>query len=237
MTLMDVCEPLFQFICRLNRSARKGGTYDIAVLRHEVSGLFDRMKAQATEARLVEAYEKVELPLLFFADSMIAESKLPLAGEWNKNRLAYQRNELAGDEKFFDLLDQALKEAGPSVPDRLAVFYTCIGLGFQGWYAGQPDYLKKKMKEIAPRLPGRMGAEAATRLCPPAYENVDTRNLIEPPSRKLVAIGIALLGLTIVLFFTNIFLYREASQDLSRALQRILANERVLLDGVTPANR
>ena len=25
MTLLELCEPLFQYICRLNRSARKGG--------------------------------------------------------------------------------------------------------------------------------------------------------------------------------------------------------------------
>jgi type IV/VI secretion system ImpK/VasF family protein len=232
MTLIELCEPLFQYICRLNRSARKGGSFDIAVLRHEITALFERMKAQAAEARLVDPYEKMEMPLLFFVDSMIAESKLPLAGEWNKNRLAYQRNELAGDEKFFDLLDQALADPSEAASERLAVFYTCIGLGFQGWYAAQPDYLQKKMKQIAPRIAKRIGSrDASSRICAAAYENVDTRDLIEPPSRKLVGIVIALVGLTLVLFITNMILYHEASQDLSKALRRMLDNERVLVDG------
>ena len=29
MTLLDLSEPLFQYICRLNRSARKGGNYEM----------------------------------------------------------------------------------------------------------------------------------------------------------------------------------------------------------------
>ena len=37
---------------------------------------------------------------------MISESSLPFAAQWNQNRLAYERNELAGDEKFFDLLER-----------------------------------------------------------------------------------------------------------------------------------
>ena len=231
MTLFEVCEPLFQYVCRLNRSARKGGGNDMAVVRQELAGLFDRMKAQAMESKLVDQYERVDMPLLFFVDSMIAESKLAFSGEWNKARLAYQKNELAGDEKFFDLLEKTLAETTEAASERLVIFYTCMGLGFQGWYAGQPDYLHKKMKQIAPRITRYVNPDAQSRVCPKAYENLDTRNLIEPPSRKLVGIVIALVGLTIVLFVTNMILYRQASDDLSQALQRMFVNERARTEG------
>ena len=38
-----------------------------------------------------------------------SESTLPFAAQWNQNRLAYERNELAGDEKFFDLLEETIQ--------------------------------------------------------------------------------------------------------------------------------
>ena len=59
------------------------------------------------------------MPLIFFVDSLISESTLPFAAEWNRKRLAYERNELAGDEKFFDFLDETLAEKGPDADERL----------------------------------------------------------------------------------------------------------------------
>src|SRR5207249_3023762 len=102
--------------------------------------------------RLASQLKKVELPLTFFVDSLIAESSLPFAAQWNQNRLAYDRNELAGDEKFFDLLDEDLKDQSEEASERLAVFYVCLGLGFSGIYFRQPELLRKNMLTIAPRI-------------------------------------------------------------------------------------
>ena len=49
-------------------------------------------------------------------------------------------------------LDETLAEKGSEADERLEVYYACLGLGFQGWYAGQPEFLRKKMSEIAPRI-------------------------------------------------------------------------------------
>ena len=108
MTLQELCEPLFLYICRMNRSARKGAAVSYRQARGEIEGLFSDMRSRAaSEAGLSYEFEKVQMPLVFFVDSMIAESNLPFAQEWHENRLAYEHNELAGDEKFFDVLEES----------------------------------------------------------------------------------------------------------------------------------
>ena len=47
MTLLELCEPLFQYVCRLNRSARKGGSYEPTRVRAEIDALFEEAKAKA----------------------------------------------------------------------------------------------------------------------------------------------------------------------------------------------
>ena len=221
-TLLDLCEPLFQYICRLNRSARKGGNYELSQVQSEIKGLLAEGRSKSIGANLAQQWEAIELPLIFFADFMIKESPLPWAREWKE--LAFDRHEMAGDEKFFDLLEETLKDRSPNANDRLAVFYCCMGLGFTGWYTGQPEYLRRKMKEIAARLQAAGQFTEAQKICPDAYEKVDTRDLIEPPGTKLVGIAIALIGLMIVLFFTYGFGYYDSSSTLKSELTKIINN-------------
>ena len=144
MTLFDLYEPLFQYICILNRIARKGSNeaIELATLRPEIIALLEGINKRAqAEPLLALQAGKLEMPITFFVDSIIAESNLRCAGQWHKERLAYAQNELAGDEKFFDLLDETLNDPSPEATERLVIFYVCLGLGFTGWYANQPEYL------------------------------------------------------------------------------------------------
>ncbi len=220
MTLLELCEPLFQYVCRLNRSPRKGGTQELNRVRSEVVAVFGDMKSKASsDPQLLSQCEKVELPLIFFVDFMIKESGLSFARDWRE--LAHERDELAGDEAFFQHLEETLADSSEAAKERLAVFYTCIGLGFTGWYTGQPEHLRKKMLEISARIRGMMNVEELSRICPEAYEHTDTRDLTEPIGAKLVGMIVALIGLGIVLFVTNIYLYMRASKDLDTALDKI----------------
>lgn len=222
MTLLELCEPLFQYTCRLNRIARKGAHAEPDEVRGRIKALLEEMKSRASsDGALRMQAEKVQLPLIFFADGMIRESNLPLAGRWKD--IAQEHNELAGDEKFFDLLEETLADKSEAATERLGVFHTCLGLGFTGWYAGQPEYLRKKMLEISARWRGRGDAEATARLCPEAYEHVNTSDLIEPPGRSLVGIGIALVGFMVVLFVANVYLYRSSSGELRSSIDQILS--------------
>ena len=229
MTLLELCEPLFQYVCRLNRSGRKGGSFEPSRVRAEIDALFEDMKAKASaDPNFTSQYDKIEMPLIFFVDFMIKESSLSFAGQWQE--IAYEHNELAGDEKLFDLLDETLADPSQAATERLAVFYTCIGLGFTGWYTGQPEYLRKKQLEISARIRAMMDVDEALRICPEAYENVDASDLVQPPGLKLLGIFIGLIGMAVVMFVANFFLFRTTASDLQAALQKIIDR-----DMVTPA--
>jgi type IV/VI secretion system ImpK/VasF family protein len=223
--LLEHCEPLFQAVCRLNRMGRKGSSVDYALARAEISDLLTKL-ANGTRAdiALAEQYRKVELPLIFFVDSMIAESTLPFAAEWNRTRLATERNELAGDDKFFDLLDETIRDTKEGADERLAVFYTCLGLGFTGWYNGQPEYLRKKMLELAPRVRAFVDADESGMITPDAYQHTNTSNLPLPMAASLVPLLIILGGLFLVVVAVNIFTFRSASAQLNQALDTIIAH-------------
>ncbi|MBI5387784.1 MAG: DotU family type IV/VI secretion system protein [Verrucomicrobia bacterium] len=259
LTLLDVAEPLFQYIARLNRAARRsvgagatptGGSIgdtaffskpatgtapsfaarslsmDYAIVRSEVKALLeDMVQKAASDFRLASQARKVEEPLMYFVDSMICESRLPFTAQWNQNRLAYERNELAGDEKFFDIVDETLKDPSEEASERLSVLYVCLGMGFTGIYFRQPEFLRKTMLAIAPRIRHLIDSEQMARICPETYEHIDTRNLIRPPSNRLVVVAILFLCFTLAVVVSYVFMYRDASDGLNSALRAVLAQE------------
>jgi type IV/VI secretion system ImpK/VasF family protein len=228
VTLLDLYEPLFQYICMLSRIARKAGGEHIefTALRATIQGHLESIhrNAQANPLLALQA-KKLEMPIIFFVDSMIAESKLSCAAQWHQNRIAYERNELAGDEKFFDYLDEDLNDSSKEATERLIIFYVCLGLGFTGWYATQPEYLRKKMETIAKRIAGAMEPDAAARICPEAYQYLDTRNLIEKPTIKLGAIALIFLALCLVVMAVNFYLFKVGSVGLAQSLHEILRHD------------
>lgn len=224
MDLLELCEPLFLYVCRLNRSSRKGGNVEVSRVRSEVIGLLEEMRAKAAgDARLTDQFDKVELPLIFFVDFMVKESIPGFAEEWRE--LAHERNELAGDDKFFELLDMDLEDQSQAASERLAVFATCIGLGFTGSYIGQPELLRKKLLACSARIRPYVDVGEMSRICPEAYENVNTAMLVEPPGTKLLGIGLALVVFIIVLFVANIYLYMVNTDELKNALQSIVKHD------------
>jgi type VI protein secretion system component VasF len=227
MTPLELCEPIFTRICVLNRMGRAQGSltnYD--QLRSEIEQLLAgvRNSAEADPALKVQ-WQQLELPLIFFIDSMISESGLAVAAKWNGNRLAYDRKELAGDEKFFDLLDETLNDRSDEASQRLLVFYTCIGLGFTGWYSGQPEYLRGKMLDISQRIRTAMETDNTVRICPETYLNVDTRDLVEPPTSKLGGIAIVFAGLCLIVVMVEAYLFHAASLSLTASLKAISSQE------------
>ena len=229
MNLLELSEPLFQYICILNRAGRKGGNLEFNTVRSRIRSILEDMRAQsATDPRLGPQYKKMEQPFIFFIDSMIADSKVPFAKKWDQERLAYSFNELAGDEKFFDLFDETMREQGDDATERLSAYYTCIGLGFTGWYSGQPEYLRKKMLEVAPRIRHLIESDTTVRVCPEAYLNVDSRDLVEPPSSKMIVILIIFLVFMLTTLACNFFLFQQASTQLTSSLAEIIAHDKEL---------
>ncbi len=220
MTLVECSEPLFQCVCRLNRSARKGVSPEQAPVRAELKAVLAECRARANQNQRMEEFEKIEVILLYFADFMVRSSSLPFARQWQD--LAQEKGQMAGDEDFFDQLDANLRDPSDGATERLAVFYTCMGLGFTGWYAGQPEVLRKKMLECASRLRGQMDADRSARICPEAYEHVNTRDLAEPPARKLAGVSIVLVGLAITMLAANIALYLDKQGSMKASLRSLI---------------
>jgi type VI secretion system protein ImpK len=220
MTLLELCEPLFQYVCSLSRTAKTSNVLETNQVRSKIKKLLDEMRANSSASHeLANQYEKIELTLIFFVDFMIKESRLNLTSEWIE--MASERSELAGDEKFFDLLDEDLADPSKEASERLSIFYTCLGLGFTGVYTGQPESIRQLMLKISSRISDMMDADEESFICPEAYENVDTSNLIEPPGTKLVGIGIALVGLIIVWFIACFCLFVWTSDEVSNAVKTI----------------
>lgn len=234
MTPIELCEPLFQYICRLNRSARKGGDHDMEQVRADLKGIIDDImsKAQADpglrnqfdydrEGRGHDSNKgQLYLILLFFADFMVRNSNLPFAMEWLD--MAAEKGEQGGDEKFFELLDETLAQRSEAANQRLAVYYACMGLGFSGWYTGQPEYLRKKMLDCAARLRGLINADEAAKVCPEAYQHTNTADLVEPPTKGVAGIALTLVILVIALLVVNGYVYYDSSRSLSQSLQQII---------------
>ena len=227
MTPLELCEPIFTKICVLNRLGRTNASFlDYNGLRSEIDQLFAGLRnaAEADPALRVQ-WQKLELPMIFFVDSMISESSLAVAPTWNRSRLAYERKELAGDEKFFDLLDETLNDPSDEAAQRLLVFYTCLGLGFTGWYAGQPEYLRGKMLDISQRIRSAMETDKSVRLCPETYLNVDTRDLVQPPTSRLGGIAIVFAGLCLIVLMVEVYLFHAASLSLTDSLTAVGSQE------------
>lgn len=223
MTLIEIAEPLFQYICKLNRLGKASGQISQRLVRDEVKGILADARAKAEKNGLATAFDKIELPLIFFADFMIRESKLARAwaGEGGYKNIAEERRELGGDQRFWDMLEETLLESGDQATHRLAVYYAMIGLGFTGLYQGEPDYLRRKMREIAARVRGLVEQDQSGRICPDCYDNVDTRTLTQPPARSLVGLAVAMAAAVVVLVVSYVVMFRQTTGEIIQTLTKI----------------
>ena len=227
-TLNEICEPVFQYVCRLNRLGRKGGRTDTGIVRTEIRQIFGdmRQRAEATPG-MVGPYDRIEKVLMYFVDSVILNSQLNFAGGWkpfsaDPRQLGINETPNLGfEETFWDILDETLRDPSEQGTQCLGVFYECIGLGFTGLFADQPEYRRRKMLEISARLRAMVDADLSTQICPEAYQNVDTRNLNLSPTRRLTGWVLAMTVLCISVFGGYIYLFHKSRQDLEKATAKL----------------
>lgn len=230
MMLVDACESFFEFVCDQNRIAREGGVKDPATLEAELKAQLERVRTIAKrDPDLTGIYdEQIEQALVAFADSTIRTSKFAFAPRWSG--LGPARGWLNLDSEFFDrLLPAALAKRGDEAVERLTVFYTILGLGYQGVHGLDPPEqrnrtLRELMKQINARL-GRTDDEETQYIVPEAYQGVDKRVLHRTSNRLLVALVILLLVMIPGLIIGNIMLYRSAQSELAASLASITKAE------------
>lgn len=222
MNLLEIYEELFQYVCRLNRAAKTGTHPDYARVRAEVKTMLDEITRNASaDVRLLNQVKRMELPITFFVDNLVCTSSLKFASQWAENRLAKEKNELAGDERFFDFLEQDMVDTSEEAAERLAVFYVCLGLGFTGMYQSQPDHIRTYIEKIFPRIRQWIDVDPRGKIAEDAYKYTDTRVLTEPPSRKIIFVAIifVFLGLTVLTVIYG--LYVAAARDLTVSIGQI----------------
>lgn len=222
MKLLELYEELFQYMCRLNRAAKTSAQPDYARVRGEVKDLLEQVLRQAaTDVRLLNQTKRLELPLIFFIDYLICTSRLKFASQWAGNRLAKDRNELAGDERFFDLLEEDLKEPSEDAAERLSVFYMCLCMGFLGMYQGQAEQVRKYIEQIYPRISAWVDRDPRTKISEEAYQFTDSRVLTEPPSNKIILVALGFVFLTLSALAIFYALYAGAVHELKTAVDVI----------------
>ncbi len=227
VNLIHLCEPAFEYVCKVNRIARNSGQIDYHQLRADLLDLLDKIEKEASRnSRLKALYERVKMPLIFFIDSTIVKSGVNCAEEWEENRLAFDHGYLSGDEDFFDMMEELEADPSEEASECLAIYFTSIGLGFTGFYEDKTEFLKKKMDKVSTRIRKYIESDPNARISPECYEHTDRSDLVEPPGSKLMGILIAFAGLFIVVFISILILFDQAVGDLNRAVNTVAAAER-----------
>jgi type VI protein secretion system component VasF len=225
MKLLELYEDLFQYVCRLRRAAKTEAHPEYESVRGEVRTLLEKVGRNASgDVRLLNQTKRLELPMIFFVDNLICTSRLKFATQWATNRLARERQELAGDERFFvDFLEKDLVDSSEEAAERLAVYYVCFGLGFAGIYQGQPERIRSYVERIFPRVRQWADSDPRSKISEEAYRCTDTRTLTEPPSKKVLLVAVLFVFFSLSVLAIYYGLYARAVRELGGSVETILS--------------
>lgn len=189
MTAFELYEDVFLYMCRLNRWARMGAPLDYEKIRGELVGLLEQVERRTKDiAILKEHWKRLQAPVCFFIDDVISQSDMAIAATWRSNRLGRDasvvgedKSLLVGDEDFFKQLDEILAmDVSEQTNEWLVVFYTCLGLGFQGMHYDKPQELQKYMRALWVRCRDYMLEDDIPRLIPQPYKATKRGRLAKP---------------------------------------------------------
>ena len=164
--------------------------------------------------------------MIFFADDVIANSRLQFATQWAQKPLAQERKEQKGEERFFGAyLEEDLVNPEEDASERLAIYYVCLALGFHGMYRSHPEKILWYMEQIFPRIRQWMDNDPRSKISDEAYRHTDIRVLTEPPSTKIAAVAVAFLFLTLSVLAVYYALYADAVKVLSDSVSYIVGHK------------
>jgi type VI protein secretion system component VasF len=149
----ELCRPVLSTLCNYWQLNQAGYPPAVEKFREDITAaLEDAKQNAAVDTGLSREYERIERPLVFFIDFMVKEGNFPFNRDWRE--LGRNYNELSGDEKFFNLLSDALRDN--KAQNTIPLFYTMLGLGFEGAYIHNHGHIEKTMKECAVHFPGEL---------------------------------------------------------------------------------
>ncbi|MDR0403081.1 MAG: DotU family type IV/VI secretion system protein [Treponema sp.] len=146
--LEKICNPLFLAICHYWQLACMDSQIVLKPFREKIVSLLeDTKQAAALDEALAKEFAVIEKPLVFFVDYMVREGRFSFRNDWQI--LARSYNELSGDEKFFELLEETLNY--PSTKNSAVLFFIMLGLGFDGIHRENQAYIQRCMMTCAQR--------------------------------------------------------------------------------------
>lgn len=209
--LENLCRPLIRLLCEYWCFAKAGAPVNAESFRRKIQICLSEIQAKCeNEPNLKREFSRIERPLIFFIDYTIKEGTFPFRREWRE--MARDYNELSGDEKFFDLLAENLDD--PDASERLMIFYLLMGLGFDGCYHGNPDYVERRMKLCATRF--SLGDDIGTGLLfiPSASPETETRR----KGRSVYYILAAAVLFLLASFVCNYYMFKKDTASYRGAL-------------------
>jgi hypothetical protein len=236
---LEALDPLFLFICQQHRIAKEGRALSFQVVRDETERLVANIEDRSRrDPVLQQQFERVRDPLLWYIDYWFGSSgEFPtLRDPWNQNRMGEypdddEEGSLAGDEAFYDKLEETLKSDAQdeSANERLAFYYTSMGIGFTGLYfKAIPEHhqkLRDYMGRLYPRVRKYIDANPTSKVTPEAYNYTDKRDFIAPVRDRPLILLAAFLCLTMTIFTGYFYLYGNQKKGLETAVQSIQNTE------------
>ncbi|MDR2842017.1 MAG: DotU family type IV/VI secretion system protein [Spirochaetaceae bacterium] len=147
--LEKLCNPLLLAICNYWQLACIDSPIEAEKFRENIVSLLENARREAMQDEKLSAeFALIEKPVVFFIDYMVREGRFSFRDDWHI--IARNYNELSGDEKFFDLLEETLDT--PDSKNSVTLFFIMLGLGFDGIHRRNPPYIRHCMQVCAKRV-------------------------------------------------------------------------------------
>ncbi len=148
--LSKLIKPILNQLCEYYEYNRAGTNIELSQVYAQLNSLLQKAKSEAfNNVLLQKKFSVIEIPLVFFIDYFIIESKFSFSKDYRPLALNY--NELSGDEKFFDLLDVIIDDSSVDV-DVIQAFYTMLMLGFDGIFKRDTTEVLNRIDKCALKL-------------------------------------------------------------------------------------
>lgn len=232
-SLMEHLKPLFLYVCeqhRIAKNARNTVTFESA--KQKVTEKIDDIdKAARQDPVLRQHLDKLRDPIYWYLDGTFGspDNGFPFRQKWNEQRLADygEDGSLSGDDAFFDELNKELAHDArdENANERLAFYYTAIGLGFTGrFFKKTPDHrreLKEFMNKLYPRVAKYVDNDATGKITPETYRFTDKRDFVAPSRDKPMIFFAAFILMLGTLLFGYIHWYMEKTENLRNRVQSL----------------
>jgi type VI protein secretion system component VasF len=226
--LEKICNPVLVCICNYWQYIHIGKHPAKEKFQGDIEFLLADARAKAAKIpALSREYQKIEHSLVFFIDYMVKEGNFPFGQDWQV--LARRYNELSGDEKFFDLMEEALREDSA---DAASLYYLMLGLGFEGIYRDNPEYLEEALKRCGEKFPQALDIQSE----PLVSISLEKKQLAPRRPGFVKAVWGTLIFsvlFALVSLLVNLVSFGKATAEYREALSRV---EKSSIPGSSPAS-